>query len=217
MIAPYNVQVPPKEKKHGLLFHLFDVVLNIVIIVAIVAVIRTVLVSPFQVEGNSMVNTLEHNQYIIINKLAYILGEPTRGDVAVFRPPNDQNKFYVKRVIGVPGDELTIRDGKVFVKVETSEEEIELDEPYLNERNTGSTFQHPPTSGNTKEISYTVPEGKYFLMGDNRQGSLDSRSFTLPDSTPIPFVEEDQIKGRVWFIALPVTKIQALEPPEYGF
>ena len=105
-------------KQHGLWFHLFDVLLNIVIIVGVVAVIRTFLVSPFQVEGNSMLSTLEHKQYIIINKLAYHTGSPERGDVVVFRPPNDPKRPYVKRVIGIPGDHIVIEGGFVFVRPE---------------------------------------------------------------------------------------------------
>ena len=198
------------QRKHGIWFHLFDVLLNIVIIVAIVGVIRTFLVSPFQVEGSSMVDTLEDKQYIVINKLTYIINKPQRGDIAVFRPPNDHSKHYVKRVIGLPGDKVSIRDGLVFITPEGSTEELELPEPYLNNRNAGHTYQHPPSSGNTREEEYIVPEGQYFLLGDNRQGSLDSRSFS-----PTPFVEEDEIKGRVWFVALPIKKIHALEKPAY--
>jgi len=198
-------------RKHSLWFHAFDVLLNIVIIVAIVGVVRTFLVSPFQVEGNSMIDTLEHNQYIIINKLAYHIGKPERGEVVVFRPPNQHKKHYVKRIIGVPGDTVSIRDGFVYLTPADSDEENELPEEYLNDRNHGQTFQHPPTSGNREEIRYEVPQGQYFLLGDNRKGSLDSRSFT-----PTSFVPQDDIKGRVWFVALPVSKIHALEPPDYG-
>src|SRR3989338_1268109 len=206
------------NRRHGIVFHLFDVLFNIVVIVAIVAGIRTFLVSPFQVEGNSMVDTLEDKQYIIINKLAYILGEPERGDVVVFRPPSDHKKYYVKRVIGLPGDEVILKGGYVYLRKEGETELRELEEDiYLNDRNEGKTYRHPPGSGNTTEISYTVPEGKYFLLGDNRQGSLDSRSFTADNSESIPYVQEEDIKGRVWFVALPITKIHALDPPEYGF
>ncbi len=204
-------------KKHGVLFHLFDVVLNIIIIVAIVAVIRTFLVSPFQVEGSSMVDTLEHNEYIIINKLAYYIGEPNRGDVVVFHPPNDESKYYVKRVIGEGGDDVIIRNGRVFVRPNGQGSEIELQEGYLNEQNAGHTYQHPPTSGNTKEITYHVPEDMYFLLGDNRQGSLDSRSFFDKENNPIPYATRKSIKGRVWFVALPITKIHSIAHAEYGF
>ena len=112
------------EKQRSLLWHLLDVALNIVIIVGIVAGIRTFLVSPFQVEGDSMVDTLEHKEYIIINKLAYILGDPARGDVVVFRPPSDHKKHYVKRIIGIPGDEVIIRGGKVYLKTPQAERAV---------------------------------------------------------------------------------------------
>jgi signal peptidase I len=204
-----------KRTARGIWYHLLDVALNILIIVGIVAVIRTFLVSPFQVEGNSMLNTLEHKEYIIINKLAYYLGDPKRGDTVVFRPPNDHKKHYVKRVIGIPGDEVVIRGGKVYLRPAGNETLTELPEPYLNEHNAGRTYAHPPNSGNTEIQRFTVPEEAYFLLGDNRQGSLDSRSFGA-ELAKSAFVPDRDIKGKVWFVALPITKIHALEPPEYG-
>ncbi|MBU0766167.1 signal peptidase I [Patescibacteria group bacterium] len=196
-------------KKHTLWFHIFDVVLNIVIIVAIVGFIRTFLVSPFQVEGSSMMDTLENKQYIVINKLAFYIGKPERGNVVVFRPPNNRSKHYVKRIIGIPGDQISIRNGFVFLKQKGSDKEIQISESYLNDRNSGHTYQNPPSTGNKVEVRYTVPSGNYFLLGDNRQGSLDSRSFDPP------YVPEDDIKGKVWFVALPISKIHALEMPDY--
>lgn len=205
------------NKQHTLWFHLFDVLLNIVVIVAIVATIRTFLVSPFQVEGNSMLSTLEHEEYIIINKLTYYISKPNRGDVVVFRPPTNPAKPYVKRVIGMPGDEVIIANGFVSIRPAGSEEEIDLDERYLNDKNAGKTYQSPPSTGNTDEIRYRVPEGQYFLLGDNRQGSLDSRSFRDADGNPIPYVDEDSILGRVWVVALPLSKMHVLDRPNYGF
>jgi len=153
-------------KPATLWFHFFDVLLNIVIIVAVVAAIRTFLVSPFQVEGNSMIDTLENRQYIIINKLAYFIGEPDRGDIVVFRPPNaDHNKHYVKRVIGMPGDEVIIRDGDVYMRVGAKGPEHRLPESYLNERNQNHTFAATGDGGAEKR--YQVPAGHYFLLGDN--------------------------------------------------
>lgn len=211
--SPILVQMAP-QKQHGLWFHLFDVLLNIVIILAVVGVIRTFLVSPFQVEGNSMLSTLEHKEYIIINKLVYRLGSPERGDVVVFRPPNDPKRPYVKRVIGLPGDRVVIEGGFVYIQPEGGKLTA-IDETYLNSKNAGHTYQAPPSSGNTDRVSYTVPEGRYFLLGDNRQGSLDSRSFRSETGEPIPYVEEDSILGKVWVVALPVSKIHVLEHPTY--
>lgn len=206
----------PQEKQHGLWFHLLDVVFNIVVIVAIVAGIRTFLVSPFQVEGTSMVSTLDNNEYIVINKLVYFIGTPKRGDIVVFRPPNDPKKYYVKRVIGLPGDSVTLRDGNVFLTVAGETEEQRLDEPYLDARNQGKTFKHPPGSGDGTEQKFTVPADHYFVMGDNRQGSLDSRSFTLQNGEASPYVARENIKGRVWFVALPVSKLHSLVTPAYS-
>lgn len=202
------------EAQHGLAFHLFDVALNLAIIIAIVGTIRTFLVSPFQVDGNSMIPTLEHNEYIIINKFAYLIGKPQRGDVVVLKPPTDPKRPYVKRVIGVPGDTVIIEGGDVYVRPYDKEETL-LNEPYLSQKNSGHTYQAPPSGGNTNEITYTVPEDSYFLLGDNRQGSLDSRSFRDGEGVPAPFVPDKSILGRVWVIAFPISKIQALESPDY--
>ena len=191
-------------KKPSTWFHILDVFLNVIIIIGIVVVIRIFLVSPFQVEGSSMVDTLEHNQYIIINKLVYWIDKPERGDIVVFKPPSNKRKHYVKRVVGLPGDTISIREGKVFLRTLDADSEVELKEDYLNEKNQGKTYQHPPSTGNRTEIIYNVPDG------DNRQGSLDSRSFS-PN-----YIPEDDISGKVWFIALPVKKIQAMEEPEYN-
>lgn len=204
------------KKPVTLWFHFFDVLLNIVIIVAVVAAIRTFLVSPFQVEGSSMTDTLEDRQYIVINKLVYFLHAPVRGDIVVFRPPNtDHSKHYVKRIIGEPGDEVIIRNGDVFVRIGGIGSERKLDEPYLNERNLNHTYVGAAGSGEEKR--YEVPKGYYFLLGDNRLGSLDSRSFRNAQNESVPFVPQNDIKGRVWFVALPFTKAHAMEAPEYGF
>lgn len=211
-----RILIQMNKKPFTLWFHFFDVLLNIVIIVAVVAAIRTFLVSPFQVEGNSMIDTLENRQYIIINKLVYFLQEPGRGDIVVFRPPNaDHSKHYVKRIIGLPGEEIILRDGTVFVRPAGDGAERKIDEPYLNERNQNHTYIGAAGSGEEKR--YTVPEDHYFLLGDNRLGSLDSRSFRNASNDPTPFVPQYDIKGRVWFVALPLSKAHAMEPPEYGF
>jgi len=164
-----------------------------------------------------MTDTLQDKEYIIINKFAFLVGQPQRGDVVVFRPPNDNEKYYVKRVIGEPGDEVILEGGFVYLKRANETVPRKLTETYLNDRNSGNTFRHPPSSGDTTKVVYNVPHGYYFVLGDNRQGSLDSRSFSMDGSHPVPFVKQEEIKGRVWFIALPITKIHALESPEYGF
>lgn len=200
--------------QRGFWFHVLDVVFNIAVIVVIVTVIRTFLVSPFKVEGNSMVSTLEDHEYIVINKLAYIVGDPQRGDIVVFRPPNEPGKYYVKRVIGVPGDAVYIRNGSVYVTPKGDDREIKLEEPYLDEHNRGNTYPRITEEDGAQTAQYVVPDGEYFLLGDNRQGSHDSRSFRV-DGKSHPFVPDSSIKGRVWFVILPITKIHAFSPPDY--
>lgn len=208
----------PKITKRSILFHVFDVVLNIVIIVAIVGIIRTFVVSPFQIEGNSMVATLENKEYIVINKFRYLLGAPQRGDIVVFRPPSDVSKYYVKRVIGLPGDKVVVRDGYVFIR-DKEKGDIKLDESYLSQASNGKTYrfssQGGVSGGDTTEEVFTVPDNQYFLLGDNRQGSLDSRTFPYLGTHQSAFVPQNNIKGSVWFVALPITKIHAFEAPKY--
>ncbi|MBI3618942.1 signal peptidase I [Candidatus Peregrinibacteria bacterium] len=205
------------SKERGLWFHILDVLFNIIVIVAVVALIRTFLVAPFEVEGSSMDDTLRDREYIIINKLAYYIGYPQRGDVVVFNPPGtDHGKYYVKRVIGEPGDEVIIQDGYVYLRKNRESEVRKLEEDYLSDRNRGKTFRHPPSSGDRTKVVYDVPQGFNFVLGDNRMGSSDSRGFMV-DGKPEPFVPRNDIKGKVWFVALPVTKIHMLVQPQYGF
>jgi signal peptidase I len=204
----------PTNFRRSFLFHVFDVTLNIVIIVAIVALIRTFVVSPFQIEGNSMIDTLEHKEYIVINKFRYLFAAPQRGDIVVFRPPTDPGKYYVKRVIGLPGETVVIRDGLVFIREKGRD--IKLNEPYLSAIAQGKTYRYPVNSGDTTEEVFEVPKGDYFMLGDNRQGSLDSRSFAHLGVSETAYVPQSNIKGSVWFVALPITKIHAFEPPQYG-
>jgi signal peptidase I len=199
--------------RRGVLFHILDVVFNIVVIVAIVGGVRTFLVSPFQVEGHSMDSTLADGEYIVINKLAYWIGTPQRGDVVVLRPPTMPDRYYVKRVIGVPGDTIIIADGQV--RVRQAGEEVALQEPYLDERNQGKTFPCLGRGTPDQPLTYEVPEGRYVVLGDNRTNSTDSRCFSDGQGQPSPFVSVEDVKGKVWVVALPISKIQALEAPQY--
>lgn len=203
-------------KRQGLWYEVLDVLVNILVIVAIVVGIRTFLVSPFQVEGKSMLETLEDKEYIVINKLAYFVGSPQRGDVAVLLPPDEEGKYFVKRIIGLPGDQVIIEGGNVSVRRAGEQTVQKLEEEYLNESNRGQTFPKPQKNGGGTRAVYTVPDGSYFVLGDNRQNSTDSRSFIGPDGKPNPFVPESNIKGKVWFVVLPLTKIHALPDPSYA-
>lgn len=131
------------------------------------------------VPTGSMENTIMPKDRIIASRLAYITEQPERGDVVIFHYPDDLTgkTLYVKRVIGLPGDTVTIQDGDIYINDST----IPLEEPYIKEKTIGSFGP------------YEVPEGHYFMMGDNRNNSRDSRFW---ENT---YVEKDKILGKVLF------------------
>src|SRR5207244_5211297 len=130
--------------------------------------VQTFLAQPYQVEQQSMEQTVEPGEYILVDKLTPRLDDYKRGDVIVFKPPPDfsegNGQPFIKRIIGVGGDTVEIRqDGKVAVNGD------EVDEPY--------TFLHQPTLASTGVKRWVVPAGDYFVMGDHRMASSDSRAF----------------------------------------
>lgn len=211
---------------------IFDLVVNILIIFALVVVIQTWIIAPFDVSGSSMCDSLNvingqcqtgHGEKIIINKALYLFNEPERGDIIVFKLEADpetsitEDKYFIKRVIGLPGDTVEIEDGKVFVTKKNSEDKIEIQEPYLNETNAGNT-----------EIRYEsmrafiVPENEYFVLGDNRKVSTDSRScFDTPTSQDCPlnpekaFVKTESIQGKAWVVWWPLSNLQIINQATY--
>lgn len=200
--------------------------------------IRTYIVSPFRVNGPSMCNTLnvidevcqkpgsEKEEKIIVNELiyqsigGYSFGKPSAGEVIVFRPPGNsvQKEYYVKRIIGEPGDTIKIQNGKVYKLF--NEEFIELDESsYLNSDNFGSTYV--AGAGEDEEVIYQVPEDHYFVMGDNRGSSADSRScFSNYNQTCTPadlnsYVTKSSIRGKAELVFWPFKNIRILDEVEY--
>ncbi len=133
------------------------------IAVLVVLPIRLFVAQPFVVNGASMEPTFENGDYLIINEISYHLGDPARGDVVVLRYPKDPNKFFIKRVIGLPGETVTIRSGKIFIM--KGDETIELTESYVK------------NMGNGGNMSLELQAEEYFVMGDNRPASSDSRTW----------------------------------------
>jgi signal peptidase I len=153
-------------------------------------------VQAVHVEGLSMYATLDDNDYLIANKIDYRLHAPQRGDIIILRPPTDNSKDFIKRVIALPGEKLLIRDGTVYINGH------KLDEPYLPEAWT--TFNNWPGDGTDGRV---IPPNQYFVMGDNRNKSQDSRIFGP--------IGRDRIDGRAWFRIWPLDhfgSIYSLEP-----
>jgi signal peptidase I len=148
--------------KRVLLDFVETVVLALVLFLIINAVSARV-----RVDGQSMLPTLDNGEFVLVNRLAYKLGEPTRGDIIVFRSTTQLDLDLIKRIIGIPGDEIRIADGHVMVN------DLTLHEPYIN--------ADPRYSGD-----WSVPDGYLFVLGDNRNDSSDSHAWgLLPEANVI--------------------------------
>jgi signal peptidase I len=169
---------------------LLDTVQTLLIFFAVFLVIWQFLFRPFQVSGNSMHPTFLDKEYILTNIIILRFSRPKQGDVVVFKSPNDSEKDYIKRVLGVPGDNVMVKNGDVYINQNA----------YL------------PRSLKTyagaflKEgVSVTVPPDSYFVMGDNRQGSSDSREWGF-----VPF---KSIIGESLFVYWPLNKMGIVKNP----
>jgi len=167
----------------------YEWVPTLVYALAIALVLRTYAVASFIIPSGSMKDTLLEHDLLIANKLSYkLLGaEPQRGDVMIFKPPHEPKKDYIKRVIGLPGDLVEVSDGTVYINGEP------LPEDYIKE---------PPLENMEPMV---VPEGEYFMMGDNRNHSLDSRKWGT--------VKLNKFEGKALFIFWPPNRIHLLGAP----
>ena len=163
--------------------------------IAITAGVRAFLFSPFQLEGPAMHKTIQHGEYVVVDKIAYRFKEPQRGDIVLHRSPHENHKWYIRRIIGMPDEKLILKNGFVFVK--EGNKEVQLDELYLSENARGKTYQGQPAYEKLSFISYDIPPDNYFLMGDNRQESFDSRSITDAEGNPSPYIPRSAIIGKV--------------------
>ena len=166
-----------------------EIVIFIVLAVVIVLPIRLFVAQPFVVDGESMHPTFENGDYLIVDELTYHFEAPQRGDVIVFRYPGDTKIFYIKRIVGLPGETVHINSGQVSI-TETNGTNITLNEPYA-----------VPDDA-TYTLNTTLGPGNYFVMGDNRPESSDSRVWG-----PLPSYD---IIGRVFLRLLPANEIGVL-------
>ena len=171
-------------------------VLKIVIIALLIVVpIRYFLFQPFFVRGQSMEPNFENGDYLIIDEISYRFGSPQRGEVVVFQYPQNPSQRYIKRIVGLPGETVEVEDGKVVIfNLEGSQ--------ILDESN------YLPVSCQTPgDVRVSLNEDEYFVLGDNRASSADSRSWgDLP---------RENIVGRVLFRAWPFTALAKFEAPAY--
>lgn len=164
-----------------------------VIAIAIVIPIRIFIAQPFIVSGASMDPTFEDGQYLIIDEISYRLSDPQRDDVVVFRYPNDTKKFFIKRIIGLPNETVDIKGSTVTITNREHPDGLVLEQPYV--KNTAENETH-----------FELKDAEYFVMGDNRSASSDSRYWGA--------VPEKLLIGKVFLRLLPISKI-GISPGDY--
>lgn len=176
------------------LWSLFEVIETIAIAVIAVVLVRTFIAQPFLVSGSSMQPNFENGDYLLVDELAYRFREPIRGESVVFKYPQDHKVYYIKRIIGLPEERVVISGGTVTVYPVGGEKKV-LDEPYI------AGMSVP------KNVDITLQKNQYFVMGDNRDFSYDSRSWGP--------VSSDELIGIVRFRLWPLDKIATFKAAVY--
>lgn len=190
-VAPVAQQ---PQRSRGLSW-VIEIAVTVILAFALYWVIQTFVVQTYRVEGQSMDDTLHNGQHLLIDKLTPRFDSYSRGDIVVLHPPDQEESStpYIKRVIGVEGDHIEVRDGGVWVNG------VELDEAYVP----GGSFTEPESD----EAEWDVDPATVFVMGDNREHSVDSRTFGV--------VATDEIIGRAWLRFWPLDTIGILQTPTY--
>lgn len=178
----------------------FSSVLEIAEITAVafaaVFFIRTYLVQPFLVSGSSMVPSFSDGDYLLIDELTYRFRAPERGEVVVFRYPKDESTYFIKRIIGLPGEKVAINGNKITIFNDAHKDGFEIGEKYVPEI--------APFLGNGE---FSVPENSYFVLGDNRSYSFDSRNWGM--------LPRGDIVGLVQFRLWPPSSMKVFAAPSY--
>lgn len=173
------------DVKNSIWKELWEYIKMIIFLVVVVLIVNNFLLINARVPSESMEKTIMTGDRFFGNRLAYLFDDPERFDIVVFKYPDDESQLFVKRVIGLPGETVEIKDGKVYI----NGSETPLDDSFTPETPTGD---YGP---------YVVPEGSYFMLGDNRNHSGDSRFWKQP------YVEKEKIVGKAIFRYFPGVKI----------
>ena len=169
----------------------------IVFAVAIFLFVYLLILQPHKIKGDSMVPSFLNGDFLLTDKVTYRFNEPKRGDVIVFKAPPDDRDEFIKRIVGLPGEEIVILDGIIYVNGKA------LGENYIP---TGTKTNAGSFASNGKRL--IVPENSYFVLGDNRPHSFDSRA--------VGFIAKDKITGRAWFLYWPIDKLGTIEKVRYS-
>ncbi len=189
-------EAPPETPKAKTIALVLEMIQVLAVSLAIIIPVRWFLIQPFYVQGASMEPNFFDREYLIIDELSYRFGDPERGDVVVFHYPNDPKQFFIKRVIGLPGETVEISDGKIRIYNGPNPNGILLDEKvYLDQDFTAASQ------------TVTLKADQYYLLGDNRSSSLDSRFFGP--------VSRKYVVGRVWVRGYPVDRWKYFDQQDY--
>ncbi len=169
--------VARKNNKESIVQEILSYVKILAVAIIVAFLFTRFIIVNAQVPSGSMENTILTGDRLIGFRLAYLFHEPERSDIVIFKYPDDESQNFVKRVIGVPGDVINIKNGHVYVNGEM------LEEDYIRE----------PMNSDGEDLTYVVPSGSYFMLGDNRNNSKDSRYWTNT------FVSKDKIIAKVSF------------------
>lgn len=180
----------------NILLFIWEVSKIIIIAVVIVAPIRYFVFQPFFVKGQSMEPNFQNGDYLIIDEISYRFSGPSRGDVVVFKYPNNPSQRYIKRIIGLPEEKITIKDSRVQVYDKYGQSQTINELSYL-----------PEEAATPGDVDMLLKQGEYFVMGDNRPFSSDSRSWGI--------LPEENIIGKVFLKAWPLAALAKVPAPAY--
>lgn len=174
---------------------IYSFIETVVVALVLAVVLYLFIMTPHEVVGKSMEPTYKNGEFLMANKIVYKFSEPKRGDVIIFKYSDTQD--FIKRIIGIPGDKVMIKDGHIYINDQQLDESGYLADSVVT---TGESYIH---EGQT----ITVPEGQYFVCGDNRPNSSDSREFGP--------ISKDRIKGKAWIVYYPFNDFRLVTHQTY--
>ena len=209
ILTPKEIKQKKREERRAAnpgLYTFIDWVIVIVIALAVALFINFFVIVNSTVPTGSMETTIMSGSRMIGFRVAYLFSEPQRGDIIVFKYPDDPSEYFVKRIIGLPGETVELIDGVVYIDGEPLEEDYINENYWIEWNNNSDDPQWVEAQGFRYNAGpYTVPEDSYFMMGDNRGNSSDSRKWTNT------FVSKDAIVGKAWLCYWPFSEFGILE------
>lgn len=180
----------------GTFSFVWDIAKVIILSLIIIVPVRWFIVQPFFVRGASMEQNYHHGDYLLVDEISYRFNEPERGDVIIFKYPQDTSQFYIKRIIALPGETISLSNNEIRITNDQFPKGILLEEGYIEDYTSGS-------------VNKVLADDEYFVFGDNRDASFDSRRFGP--------LEEEYIIGKVFLRAWPLDSLGMLQGATYSY